>query len=322
MQDKLEALRRKYRLLGQDMEAYLEGLLYSRSLTYWDYIELDTLLTLQKPRTDFPDEIIFIIYHQITELYFKLVKAELELLLQESWQEEAPLLKRLSRVASYFRHLTHSFEIMMYGMDSANFLRFRTALLPASGFQSVQFREIELYLTGLRQLLAPHKRDLTGEDLRELYENIYWKFGNLDARTGEKTLTLRLFEQKYDTHLFELARRLHGRNVNARLEEMLSRGHTTEKLIRLCREVDVQINLHWRLVHLRTAAHYLKREEGSLPSTGGTNWQKYLPPYNQGIQFFPSLWSEEEKAEWGRGSFLERYEREVESYWRMSSATA
>jgi tryptophan 2,3-dioxygenase len=80
MQEKLEALRRKYSLLGQDLETYLEGLLYSRSLTYWDYIHLDTLLTLQKPRTDFLDEHIFIIYHQITELYFKLVKIELELL--------------------------------------------------------------------------------------------------------------------------------------------------------------------------------------------------------------------------------------------------
>lgn len=322
MQEKLEALRRKYRLLGQDMEAYLEGLLYSRSLTYWDYIELDTLLTLQKPRTDFPDEVIFIVYHQITELYFKLVKVELELLLRESWQEEAPIIKRLRRIASYFRHLTHSFEIMLYGMDSQNFLRFRTALLPASGFQSVQFREIELYLTGLRQLLAPHKRDLISDDPAVLYENIYWKFGNLDTRTGEKTLTLRLFEQKYDSHLLGLARRLIGKNVNARLEEALARGQVGEGVIHLCREVDIQVNIHWRLVHLRTAAYYLKREEGSLPSTGGTNWQKYLPPYYQQIQFFPSLWSEEEKAEWGRGSFLERYEREVESYWRMSKTTA
>ncbi|MCX8112542.1 MAG: tryptophan 2,3-dioxygenase family protein [Bacteroidia bacterium] len=322
MQEKLEALRRKYSLLGQDMEAYLEGLLYSRSLTYWDYIELDTLLTLQKPRTDFPDEIIFIVYHQITELYFKLVKVELELLLQESWQEESPLIKRLSRIVSYFRHLSHSFEIMIHGMDSPNFLRFRTALLPASGFQSVQFREIELYFTGLRQLLAPHKREMVCEDIAQLYDHIYWKYGNLDSRTGEKTLTLRLFEQKYDNHLLDMARRLWGKNVNARLEEALSRGQATEKLIQTCREVDVQVNIHWRLVHLRTASYYLKREEGAIPSTGGTNWQKYLPPYNQGIQFFPSLWSEQERAEWGRGSFLERYEKEVEGYWRTRSATA
>ena len=47
-------------------------------MSYWDYIHLDTLLTLQTPKTDFPDENIFIIYHQITELYFKLIINELE----------------------------------------------------------------------------------------------------------------------------------------------------------------------------------------------------------------------------------------------------
>lgn len=320
MQDKLEALRRKYSLLGQDLETYLEGLLYSRSLTYWDYIELDTLLTLQKPRTDFPDEQIFIVYHQITELYFKLVKIELELLAQESWQEERPLLKRLRRIESYFRHLTHSFEIMLYGMDSENFLRFRTALLPASGFQSVQFREIELMSTGLRQLLAPHKRDLATEDINELYANIYWKYGNLDARTGEKTLTLKLFERKYDDHLRKLAWEWKDRNLNARLEAALARGQVSQPLLQLFREVDVQINIHWRLVHLRTAAHYLKRDEGALPSTGGTNWQRYLPPHHQGIQFFPSLWTQEEKQDWGKAGFLERFEKEVEAYWRSARA--
>ena len=325
MQDKLEALRRKYSLLGQDLETYLEGLLYSRSLTYWDYIEVDTLLTLQKPRTDFPDEVIFIVYHQITELYFKLIKVELELIAQESWQEEATLLKRLGRIASYFRHLTHSFEIMMHGMDSQNFLRFRTALLPASGFQSVQFREIELMSTDLRQLLAPQYRDLSTTDLNQLYDHIYWKFGNLDSRTGEKTLTLRLFEQKYDGHLRAMAVAWRERNLNHRLEEHLTKGQVSERLIHALREVDVQANIHWRLVHLRTAAHYLKKEEGALPSTGGTNWQSYLPPQKQAIQFFPSLWKESERSEWGKAGFLERYEAEVEAYWRLgrsSKATA
>ncbi|GIV23927.1 MAG: tryptophan 2,3-dioxygenase family protein [Bacteroidia bacterium] len=316
MQEKLEALRRKYSLLGQDMETYLEGLLYSRSLTYWDYIELDTLLTLQKPRTDFPDEVIFIVYHQITELYFKLIKVELELLSQESWQDERTLLKRLRRIESYFRHLAHSFEIMLYGMDSENFLRFRTALLPASGFQSVQFREIELMSTGLRQLLAPHHRDLKTDHIDELYNYIYWKYGNLDSRTGEKTLTLKIFEQKYDGHLRAMAHAWVEKNLNARLEQALTKGQVSDKLIQVFREVDVQVNIYWRFVHLRTAAYYLKSEEKALPSTGGTNWQEYLPPYNQGIQFFPSLWSEEEKAEWGRGSFLERFRREVEATWR------
>lgn len=114
--------------------------------------ELDTLLTLQKSRTAFPDEVVFIIYHQITELYFRLAKQELELIAHSPW-EESLLLKRIERIVSYFQHLTHGFEIMIYGMESQDFLRFRTALMSASGFQSVQFREIELYCTGLENLL-------------------------------------------------------------------------------------------------------------------------------------------------------------------------
>ncbi len=320
MQEKLEALRRKYSLLGQDLETYLEGLLYSRSLTYWDYIHLDTLLTLQKPRTDFPDEHIFIIYHQITELYFKLVKVELELLSRESWQEEAPILKRLRRIQSYFRHLSHSFEIMMYGMESENFLRFRTALLPASGFQSVQFREIELMSTGLRNLVARDKQALP-EDLETLYNHIYWKYGNLDARTGEKTLTLRLFEEKYDAHLLELAKTWRHINLNTRLENYLSTGRGSAELIQAFREVDVEINIHWRYVHLKTAAYYLRRGEGAIPSTGGTNWPSYLPPARQKILFFPALWSEEEKNEWGKGTFIEHFHKEVEAHWRLSPSS-
>jgi tryptophan 2,3-dioxygenase len=76
--ERLELLEKKYSAIGQDMLSYLDGLLYNDSVKYWDYVEVDTLLSLQKPRTDFPDEVIFIMYHQITELYFKLSLREFE----------------------------------------------------------------------------------------------------------------------------------------------------------------------------------------------------------------------------------------------------
>ena len=75
---KLEKLESKYSASGQDLGSYLDGLLYANPLHYWDYTCVDTLLSLQHPKTDFPDEEIFIIYHQITELYFKLVLNEIE----------------------------------------------------------------------------------------------------------------------------------------------------------------------------------------------------------------------------------------------------
>src|SRR5438034_8240920 len=70
--ERLSKLEQKYQAMGQDLLSYLDGLLYADYLTYWDYIHLDTLLSLQTPKTPFPDEKIFIIYHQVTELYFKM----------------------------------------------------------------------------------------------------------------------------------------------------------------------------------------------------------------------------------------------------------
>ena len=75
--EKIKLLKEKYSQMGQDMSSYLDGLLLSNYLTYWDYIRLDTLLSIQQPQTDFPDEQIFIMYHQITELYFKLCLHEI-----------------------------------------------------------------------------------------------------------------------------------------------------------------------------------------------------------------------------------------------------
>ena len=78
IQNRLSLLNEKYSALGQDLLSYLDGLLYADTVKYWDYIEVDSLLSLQKPKTNFPDEVIFILYHQITELYFKLSLHEFE----------------------------------------------------------------------------------------------------------------------------------------------------------------------------------------------------------------------------------------------------
>ena len=84
IKDRLEKLQAKYEAMGQDMVSYLDGLLHADFLTYWDYIHLDTLLSLQTPKTPFPDEEIFILYHQITELYFKLALHECKQLAEKS----------------------------------------------------------------------------------------------------------------------------------------------------------------------------------------------------------------------------------------------
>ena len=96
--ERIKLLDEKYQATGQDLLSYLDGLLYADYLTYWDYIHLDTLLSLQTPKTNIPDERIFIMYHQITELYFKLCMQEFGLLYDEEKPNGAFVLERLRRI--------------------------------------------------------------------------------------------------------------------------------------------------------------------------------------------------------------------------------
>jgi tryptophan 2,3-dioxygenase len=73
----LEALQQKYKDINQNTHTHLEGLLYSKPITYWDYIQTDALLNLQIQRTTLPDEMVFIAYHQINELLFKMILWEI-----------------------------------------------------------------------------------------------------------------------------------------------------------------------------------------------------------------------------------------------------
>src|ERR1043165_7073391 len=98
LEEQLRKLQQKYVALGQDLASYLDGLLYADYLTYWNYIHLDTLLSLQSPRTSFPDEKIFIMYHQITELYFKMTLHELEQIAEQQPLSADFLVTRLTRI--------------------------------------------------------------------------------------------------------------------------------------------------------------------------------------------------------------------------------
>ena len=158
IQNLLNKLEEKYEAMGQDLSSYLDGLLYSDYLTYWNYIHLDTLLSLQSPRTAFPDEKIFILYHQVTELYFRMILNEMEQAVFTDPVDESLFKKRLKRVNRYFDHLIDSFDVMVDGMDPEQFLAFRMALLPASGFQSGQYRMIEIHATDFINLTNHESR--------------------------------------------------------------------------------------------------------------------------------------------------------------------
>src|SRR5258708_32956637 len=124
LHEQLLKLQQKYAVMGQDLSSYLDGLLHSDYLTYWDYIHLDTLLSLQNPITQFPDEKVFIIYHQITELYFNLVLWEIEQIDKREMLTETFFIARLERIIRYFKNLTSSFDIMTEGMERDQFLKF------------------------------------------------------------------------------------------------------------------------------------------------------------------------------------------------------
>jgi tryptophan 2,3-dioxygenase len=328
----LRALEDKFGATGQDLASYIEGLRHASYLTYWDYIHLDTLLSLQHPRTDFPDEVIFIGYHQITELYLKLILHELRQLdAADTWTEDF-VLGKLHRVNNYFRTLAQSFDVMTHGMDTQQFLQFRMALLPASGFQSAQIRELEFRCTSLFRLLNDEARtesseaEVTANPLGH-YEQVYWKYGNLSAATGQKTLTLRMFEDKYDGSFQSLIERMQGRNLRERLWQYWSVDESSNAsrkpplptaVREALKRLDLGANVYWRLSHYKAAARYLQRDPEDIRSTGGTNWQQYLPPRFQRISFFPELWNEEELAEWGKSWVLDLFAQDVERHWHLA----
>ncbi|WP_224484149.1 tryptophan 2,3-dioxygenase family protein [Robertkochia aurantiaca] len=302
IEGRIRKLEEKYRNSGQDLGSYLDGLLYQRYLTYWDYIHLDTLLSIQVPRTHFPDEEIFIMYHQITELYFKLIIHEQKQLIDDRLQKADFYIQKINRINNYYRVLISSFDIMINGMEREQFLRYRMSLLPASGFQSAQFRMIEIYSTPLYNLLPESAQGEFSPDdpVETLYENIYWKRGAIDSKTGEKTLTLKQFEYRYTPRFIRIAKEVKGVTLYEKYLSLPKEVRENELLIEAMRHLDVNANVNWNLMHMGAAYRHLSKEKKTIDATGGTNWKQYLPPSFQKIIFFPEFWSAKEKADWGK----------------------
>jgi len=304
MRGLLEQIQDRYQEQNQPMEGYVEGLLYTEYLDYWHYINLDALLALQHPRTYIKDEMIFIMYHQITELYFKLCLWEYDQILTANNPTATFLVARLKRINNYFINLTHSFGIMVDGMEPEQFLKFRLALLPASGFQSAQYRLIEMASSDMINLVHHSKREESkGAGIEAQYQYIYWKYGATVAETGEKTLTLKRFEEKYSDIFIRWAKEHENNNLASLYRNLPPEIQQDPELIQACKELDKFINIKWPLVHYKSAVRYLKPDSAAtVAATGGTNWDKYLPPRFQKRIFFPELWTEEEMENWGTGT--------------------
>ncbi|MBB6502626.1 tryptophan 2,3-dioxygenase family protein [Pedobacter cryoconitis] len=305
IKSKLDKLQEKYEAMGQDMAAYLDGLLYADFLTYWDYIHLDTLLSLQSPKTPFPDEEIFIMYHQITELYFKLCLHECKQIAEHPDLTVKFFTDRVKRINAYFTALTSSFDVMVEGMEKEQFLKFRMSLLPASGFQSGQYRMIEICATDFTRLVDKSKREeLASATIAEKFEHIYWKFGATELSSGKQTLTLKQFISKYAAQFLQLAKDRELTNFSALYNKFLNEGQDVSLLAAELRKLDLFVNVEWPLSHYKSAVRYLEKDPVDIAATGGTNWQKYLPPRFQKRIFYPFLWTAEQLEEWGKAWVL------------------
>ena len=231
-------------------------------MTYGSYLALDELLALQHPRSAHPDELLFIVVHQSSELWFKEILHELDLLI-ESMQAHEPefALFRMGRINALMRIVSAQLSALET-LPPQHFAAFRTHLGSSSGSQSVQFRAIEA-ASGLREphfmhVLAEHgaippivERALARPTLQELYLSL--------LRTQGMELEA-LYLGERPTTLFFLA----------------------ESLL----EYEQQFG-QWRFKHVQLVERVLGPLTGG---TGGTLGAKYLArTIDQ--KFFPALWA-------------------------------
>jgi tryptophan 2,3-dioxygenase len=297
----LEDLDDKYKAINQDRNVHLEGLLHSNSITYWDYIHTDALLGLQIQRTNLPDEMVFIAYHQINELIFKMILWEIKQVAEGESLKVDVFQDKLMRISRYFDMLTTSFNIMREGMDVAQYNKFRHTLTPASGFQSAQYRKIEFASTELINLIDIRFRANIDRDtpFEHAFEHLYWQAAGKDYKTGQKSSLLSNFENRYKEEFITFMKVYNTKNIWTRFKELSDKDQQSESLITAMRHYDFTVNVTWVMAHYNAAKYYILGKDGDGVATGGSDWQKYMHPKYQKRIFFPELWSQDEKDNWG-----------------------
>ena len=254
------------------------------SLTYSSYLKIDEILNAQTPLSEGPehDEMLFIIIHQVYELWFKSMIHELEYLQKNFDAGDVPTsYATLKRVLTILKVLVGQIDVLET-MSPLSFKSFRSRLESSSGFQSLQFRELEIVL-GKR---GPHALEIHHENPAGL--------ARLQRRMSEPSV--------YDSFIAFLDKRRGGVPP-----EVLNRDRTqpwkpsdaVEKLMinayqhdpeatQLCeRMVDLDEGLQeWRYRHVKM----VERTIGSKPGTGGSMGAEYLRT-TLFQSLFPELWS-------------------------------
>mgnify|MGYP000362424741 FL=1 len=286
---------------GLNTESFLEGLKSFKPLTYWDYIQTESLLNLQIQRSDLPDEMVFIVYHQINELLFKMILWELEQLANKKQLVAVFFSERLERISRYFDMLCSSFKIMKDGMELEQYMKFRKTLAPASGFQSAQYRKIEFACTELINLIDFRFRKTINRNtpFKHAFEHLYWQAAGKNHKTGEKSIMIKLFEEKYMEDFIDFMKKYNNKNIWSLFDNLPDKEKNNIDLVNSMRHLDHTVNVKWVMQHFNTASKYLDGANKVEKATGGSDWKKYMHPKYQRRTFFPKLWSVTELDNWG-----------------------
>jgi len=233
-----------------------------RKLSYGSYLKVPELLQLQQGLSGEHDELLFIVAHQAYELWFKVVLDELEATRDRIDADDIFFARHhLRRVYVIEKLLVEQIEVLET-MSPQDFLAFRANLAPASGFQSVQFREIE-FLSGLKEPKYLARLEATPEEVERLQRRLHEPsvadaFHALVARRGSPSLLDIFHDRQRFGDLFDLC------------EALLDHDETFA---------------HWRARHVLM----VERQIGSKQGTGGSSGAQYLRS-TLGKRFFPELW--------------------------------
>ncbi|HYP29471.1 MAG TPA: tryptophan 2,3-dioxygenase family protein [Blastocatellia bacterium] len=263
-----------------------------QALTYGDYLRIQDLIALQQLKSEPAqhDETLFIIIHQVYELWFKQILHELDTIIDRLDRDEPLSAHRLLRRCIEIQRLLVSQVAVLETMTPMDFLAFRDHLLPASGFQSSQFREIE-FLSGLKE--RGHLKN---------YKEGSAERARLQARLERPSVGDAFYAmlRRRGFDLPEGPGRDSGRDREQRLRELMriyveaDRQYDLFLLAESLIEFDETFIL-WRMRHVKM----VERMIGSKSGTGGSEGAAYLKTTLE-RKFFPDLW--ELRSYLGHGS--------------------
>ncbi len=257
---------------------------FSQSMSYGDYLQLDAILTAQKPLSPAHDEMLFIVQHQTSELWMKLMLHELRAAIGHIARDELPpAFKMLARVSKIMEQLVHAWDVLAT-MTPPEYSAMRPYLGQSSGFQSYQYRCIEFSMGNKnRAMLKPHEHraDLLAQ-VQAAYEapSLYDEALRLMARRGiavPASHTERDWTQPYvENDAVEQAWLTVYRNPEKHwdLYQLGEELTDLEDAFRL-----------WRFRHVTT----VERVIGFKRGTGGTGGVSYLRKMLD-VVLFPEIW--------------------------------